>query len=495
MTTTKLYQTDTYLKKWDACIIAASPASDGRYQIQLDQTAFFPEGGGQGADHGVIRMSLQDSQAVAFSVVDVQEDGEKIIHTVEYLDPSAKAAAEDNKKPGAAKAAAGGSGKRGAAKSLQENCSLPGDLPTLLAEGCKVHCTLDWDRRFEHMQRHCGEHILSGAFYRLFGGANHGFHMGQDYMTIDIALEDGSPVTPEMAHQAEVLANQVIWDDLPVSVSYFDTREEAEKMPLRKVLAFDEAISIVTIGELSDSDPADCVACCGTHPQTTGQVGLIKIYKVEKYKDMTRIYCDAGRKALADYQRKHEILTNAANRYSASPEEFPEKLRIQEEKNAAIRNELHHLKKAYIEAESEKLDEVLEAVGEIAEAGIGEAGMRSTETKSPMRENLLNSPDSKTPVILYPLKHLSMDDAFTMAKPYMGNVRAGQAHPLLLLYVQKQASCILVSDGTIHCGKLVKEYASFYHGKGGGNAVSARAIFNTDEDARLFADLLGKHLQ
>lgn len=449
MTTTKLYQTDTYLKEWDACILAAETASDGRYLIQLDRTAFFPEGGGQGADHGVIRVILPDAQDAAFSVIDVQEDGDAIIHTIEFLDPSAKAAAGDAGAPVAAKC---------------------------LTEGCKVRCTLDWDRRFEHMQRHCGEHILSGAFYSLFGGANHGFHMGQDYMTIDIALEDGSPVTPEMARQAELLANQVIWDDLPVSVSYFDTREEAEQLPLRKALAFDEAISIVTIGDLSDPAPADCVACCGTHPATTGQIGLIKIYKVEKYKDMTRIYCDAGRKALADYQQKHDILTELSNQYSSSIEEFPAKLRIQEEKNAAIRSQLHQLKKAWIESESAKLDALLEEVG-------------TTD------DSMIQSSGSETPVILYLLEHLSMDDAFTMAKPYMGTLHAGNAHPLLLLYVKKEHSCVLVSDGTVHCGKLVKEYASFYQGKGGGNDVSARAIFTTDENVRLFADLLGKHLR
>lgn len=449
MTTTKLYQTDTYLKEWDACILAAETASDGRYLIQLDRTAFFPEGGGQGADHGVIRVILPDAQDAAFSVIDVQEDGDAIIHTIEFLDPSAKAAAGDAGAPVAAKC---------------------------LTEGCKVHCILDWDRRFEHMQRHCGEHILSGAFYRLFGGANHGFHMGQDYMTIDIALPDQAPVTPEMAQQAELLANQVIWRDLPVSVSYFDTREEAEQLPLRKALAFDEAISIVTIGELSDPAPADCVACCGTHPATTGQIGLIKIYKVEKYKDMTRIYCDAGRKALADYQQEHEILTELSNQYSSSIEEFPAKLRIQEEKNAAIRSQLHQLKKAWIESESAKLDALLEEVG-------------TTD------DSMIQSSGSETPVILYPLEHLSMDDAFTMAKPYMGTLHAGNAHPLLLLYVKKEHSCMLVSDGTVHCGKLVKEYASFYQGKGGGNDVSARAIFTTDENVRLFADLLGKHLR
>lgn len=134
----------------------------------------------------------------------------------------------------------------------------------------------------------------------------------------------------------------------------------------------------------------------------------------------------------------------------------------------AVRNELYHLKKAYIEAEKEKLDAVL---GDIDQSS------------------------SNTPVILYPLLHLSMDDAFTMAKSYMGNIRAGKTHPLLLLYVPAQTSCVLVSDGTVHCDKLVKEYASFYQGKGGGNDVSARAIFTSDEDARLFADLLSKHLK
>ena len=124
-----------------------------------------------------------------------------------------------------------------------------------------------------------------------------------------------------------------------------------------------------------------------------------------------------------------------------------------EEKMNAVRNELYHLKKAYIEAEKEKLDAVL---GDIDQSG------------------------SKTPVILYPLLHLSMDDAFTMAKSYMGKVRAGKTHPLLLLYVPAQTSCVLVSDGTVHCGKLVKEYASFYQGKGGGNDVSARAIFTSE---------------
>ena len=92
-----------------------------------------------------------------------------------------------------------------------------------------------------------------------------------------------------MARAAESDANRVIWSDLPVTVSHFDYRVDAEKMPLRKVLAFEDDISVVSVGDIAD--PADCVACCGTHPKTSGQVGLVKIYKVEKNKDMPEGGC------------------------------------------------------------------------------------------------------------------------------------------------------------------------------------------------------------
>ena len=117
------------------------------------------------------------------------------------------------------------------------------------------------------MQRHCGEHILSGVFYSLFGGVNRGFHMGHEYMTIDISLEEDpkkKDITWEDALAAQLEANKVIWSDAPVTVIRFDSRDKAEKMPLRKALAFDEDISIVCVGSVENA--ADCVACCGTHP-------------------------------------------------------------------------------------------------------------------------------------------------------------------------------------------------------------------------------------
>ena len=255
---------------------------------------------------------------------------------------------------------------------------------------------------------------------------------------------------------AELEANKVIWSDAPVTVKHFDSREEAEKMPLRKALAFDEDITIVSVG--STENAADCVACCGTHPSTAGQVGMIKIYKVESYKGMFRIYFEAGERALCDYRLKHDMLTRLSNSYSSSIEDFPSKLKAQEEKLADAKNQLFHLKNAFIEDRCARLDGLLKA--------------------------------AETNVITYEVDQLSLDDVFNMAKRYMGSCKG-----LIMLYSIRDTSYILVSDGTIDCGSLVKEYASFYKGKGGGNKVSARAIFSSREDAEMFADLIGKHLR
>jgi len=416
MSTTKLYKNDRYLKEWNAVITSIENSGETSI-IRLDRTAFFPEGGGQSCDTGYIG---------PYRVIDVQEDGEDVIHKVQ----------PDNKPDTASQCA---------------DISLkPGDT---------VPCSLDWHRRFDNMQRHCGEHILSGIFHSLFGGVNRGFHMGTDYMTIDISLEDDPSVTEitfEDALKAELEANKVIWSDAPVTVMHFEERSEAEKMPLRKALAFDEDITIVSVGSIENA--SDCVACCGTHPSTAGQVGLIKIFKVENYKGMFRIYFEAGERALSDYRNKHNILTELSGRYSSSIEDFPGKLKAQEEKLAAAKDELFHIKKALTEIECAKADELLAS--------------------------------EETNVVVYSLKHFSLDDAFNMAKNYMGS-----CSKLLMLYSEKDTSYILVSDGTFDCGTLVKEYASFYKGKGGGNKVSARAIFKTSDDAVMFADLIKKHLQ
>lgn len=455
MNTTKLYQTDRYLTEWSATITSVKREKD-TLLLTLDRTAFFPKGGGQSCDLGMIG---------AYEVIDVQEKDGEVYHAVEAAAGSGKDEARRRK---ASNKGAGGMGVACASRtdgSLEtdgglETVNPPSQAPSKQPlPGDIVSCKLDWSRRFDNMQRHCGEHILSGIFYKLFGGVNRGFHMGTDYMTIDINLEENPDITEltyENALEAELAANQVIWSDAPVTVMRFDSREEAEKMPLRKALAFDEDITIVSVGSIENA--ADCVACCGTHPSSAGQVGLIKVFKVENYKGMFRIYFEAGKRALKDYTKKHDILTRLSSQYSSSIADFPEKLRAQQEKLASLKDELFHIKNALIENECVKLDA------------------------------LLAHNDAAS--IVYPLHQLSLPDAFHMAKRYMGKCKQ-----LIMLYSQADTSHVLVSDGTIDCGALVKEYASFYNGKGGGSKVSARAIFSSKEDADLFAELIQKHLQ
>ena len=204
MNTIKLYQQDVYQQQCQAVVKAVDQDT-----VLLDQTIFFPTGGGQSCDLGTID---------GLEVTEVYEKDDLVYHRL--------------------------------------------SVPPAFQEGMQVHCRIDWDRRFDNMQRHCGEHILSGICYQLFGGINRGFHMGQDYMTVDIALEENpeiKEITWEMAKEAELAANQVIWSNAPVTVRHFETREEAEKMPLRKALAIDEEISIVCVGDVKNA--SDCVAC------------------------------------------------------------------------------------------------------------------------------------------------------------------------------------------------------------------------------------------
>lgn len=406
--TKKLYQQDVYLKECAAAVLWAEEDL-----VVLDRTVFFPTGGGQSCDTGTISGQ---------QVTEVFEQDDLVYHRM-----------------------------AGAAS---------------FTPGQEVRCCIDWEHRFDNMQRHCGEHILSGICYRLFGGINRGFHMGQEYMTVDISLEEDpsiKEITWEMAKQAELCTNEVIWSNAPVTVRRFETRQEAEQLPLRKALAIDEEISIVCVGDVENA--ADCVACCGTHPSTAGQVGLVKLYKVEHYKGMFRIYFEAGKRALLDYGRKHELIAALGNRFSAGPDDLMDKIKAREEKTKAVKNELHVLRQSVLNARREEI-----------------------------REDLLSmqgytSPD-KYPVLVYEYDDMKTDDLLNIGRPLIKEIVK-----LLIICSSSDNTALLFSNGTVDCGRLVKENASIYNGKGGGNATSARAIFPKRDGLDTFIDLIKKHLR
>ena len=412
MKTQRLFKEDVYMKEAEAVITSLAGANGRRTAVTLDKTIFFPTGGGQSCDKGTI---------AGFQVVDVYED-EKADDIVHVLD-----------------------------------CS-PADIEGLAAykEQNGVQLILDWEHRFDNMQRHCGEHILSGMFFREYGGVNRGFHMGDQYMTIDISLEampEFTAITWEMAKHVEECANEAIWQNQPVITRHFDTKKEAENLPLRKALALEKDITIVCVGSVEN--PADCVACCGTHPATAGQVGLIKIFKVESNKGMFRIYFEAGKRAFLKYQNELDTLTTLANSLSAGTDDVLSKYHAQVEKNKESRNQLHFLKKEVIARETADMAEALERGENVRRYHI-----------------------------------LSLDDLTVLAREV-----SPHAKKIAFLVHEPSYTVFLVSDGNVDCGKLVKDNAQIYGGKGGGNKTTARAIFTKDEYVDTFIDLIEKHLR
>lgn len=412
MKTQRLFKEDVYMKAAEAVITSLAEANGRRTAVTLDKTIFFPTGGGQSCDKGTI---------AGFQVVDVYED-EKADDIVHVLD-----------------------------------CS-PADIEGLAAykEQNGVQLILDWEHRFDNMQRHCGEHILSGMFFREYGGVNRGFHMGDQYMTIDISLEampEFTAITWEMAKHVEECANEAIWQNQPVITRHFDTKKEAENLPLRKALALEKDITIVCVGSVEN--PADCVACCGTHPATAGQVGLIKIFKVESNKGMFRIYFEAGKRAFLKYQNELDTLTTLANSLSAGTDDVLSKYHAQVEKNKESRNQLHFLKKEVIARETADMAEALERGENVRRYHI-----------------------------------LSLDDLTVLAREV-----SPHAKKIAFLVHEPSYTVFLVSDGSVDCGKLVKDNAQIYGGKGGGNKTTARAIFTKDEYVDTFIDLIEKHLR
>ena len=231
----ELYDQNAYMKEFDARVISCVPSRKG-YEIILDRTAFYPEGGGQPADQG----KLND-----VFVKDVHKKDGKVVHYT--------------------------------------------DAP--LQEGTEVHGVIDWERRFDLMQNHTGEHIVSGLIHNNFGYDNVGFHMG-DVIQIDF----NGPLNGEQIADIELQANMVIQNNTPVE-SLFPDAQQLEEMDYRSKKELEGTVRIVRIAG------ADVCACCGTHVRTAGEIGVIKILGFIKHKDGVRIEMISGMRAFRYIQQ------------------------------------------------------------------------------------------------------------------------------------------------------------------------------------------------
>ena len=255
MTTERLYFADAYLTHFSARVVARAERA-GRPAVALDQSAFYPEGGGQPCDTGTLGGA---------AVLDTQAEDGVVWHMLDR--------------------------------------PLEADL---------VQGAIDWPRRFDHMQQHHGQHLLSAAFERLYGLRTVSFHLGVAASTIDLA---GAALAPEQAAAAEDLANQVIWEDRPV-LARFVSPEELAQLPLRKPPQVDGPVRVVSVPDFDHS------ACGGTHPRSTGGVGLVHIRRWERRADAVRVEFLCGDRAVRDLRWKNATLARMAGLFSVGADEL-----------------------------------------------------------------------------------------------------------------------------------------------------------------------------
>ena len=276
--TAKLYEKDAYIKEFTATVIDCISA-DNAFKIILDKTAFFPEGGGQAADIGTLGNT---------NVFDVQIENGAIYH---YTNEP-------------------------------------------IEIGFEVIGKIDYDRRFNFMQNHTGEHIVSGIAHKLFGVNNVGFHLGEELVTIDFDKE----LTREQLDKIEYLANQKVWQNLPVK-AYFPTEKELKKTEYRSKKEIDGAVRLV---EIKDTD---ICACCAPHVKNTGEIGVIKLLDTEKMRGGIRIVLKCGNFALQDYKNKYQNVSQISTLLSTKQENAYEAVKKLEEKCTIANQKITELKK------------------------------------------------------------------------------------------------------------------------------------------------------
>jgi len=287
-----LYYRNSYLKEFRAKVLKKIKI-DNQSAVVLEETAFYPTSGGQPYDKGLIQN---------IPVVEVLEDNNEIIHILK--------------------------------EELKEKINF------------EVVGKIDWERRFDHMQQHLGQHILSGALMKLWSAETLSFHLGEEVCTLDIAKEK---LTEEEAKKAEECANEIIFDNRPVKCYFVEGEEELKGLNLRKV---PEKTGKIRVIEVEDFDFS---ACGGTHCRATGEVGLIKITKWEKRGEKIRLEFICGRRARKDYFWKNELIKNISNKLTIKDSELGEAIDRMLEERKEIRKELKEFKEKSLDYEVRNL--------------------------------------------------------------------------------------------------------------------------------------------
>ena len=285
--TKKLYYEDVYKKEFTAKVLECRQGKKG-YEVILDQTAFYPEGGGQPGDTG----SLGEA-----AVTDVHEKNGELIHCTDRA----------------------------------------------LEPGTEVQGQINWARRFDLMQQHSGEHIVSGLVHEAFGYDNVGFHMGSDVITIDFS---GMLDEAQMA-EIEAKANQIIWENQEVEI-FYPSEEELKELEYRSKKELYGWVRIVRF------PGADTCACCGTHVTRTGEIGMVKLLSVVKFREGVRMEMISGRRVLDYLNMVNEQNRQISVKLSAKMDKTAQAVARLQDENFALKGRVHSLEENFIVNEAAK---------------------------------------------------------------------------------------------------------------------------------------------
>jgi alanyl-tRNA synthetase len=288
--TSRLYYTDAYCTSFTARVLERLTWEE-RPALVLDCTAFYPTSGGQPADRGTLG-------GVQVADVVVREDDDAIVHVLERAFPK--------------------------------------------GESGDVEGEIDWSRRFDHMQQHTGQHILSAAFEQMLDGDTVGFHLGAEASTVDIDLPR---LEWEAAMAVEDMANRVAWENRRVDIR-FVSEEELESLPLRRPPVVKAPVRIVEVVGY-DANP-----CGGTHVAHTGEIGLLKIVRLDYRGDVTRVEFLCGGRALNDYRARSGVVDQLTARLTVGYWELDEAVQRLQDESKQTRQELRRVRKQLLEAEA-----------------------------------------------------------------------------------------------------------------------------------------------
>lgn len=369
--TRRLFHENPYIQTFSAAVVQRFEFN-GRPALMLDQTAFYPTSGGQPHDLGRLNNA---------AVVDVVEDDERrILHLLE--------------------------------RPVTES---------------KVQGQIDWKRRFDFMQQHTGQHLLSQVFLRLCDAETVSFHLGADACSIDL---NQAELDHDAVEFVEVLANQILYENRAV-ITHLVSSDDLARFPIRKPPTVE---GIVRVVEIKDFDYS---LCCGTHCAQTGEIGMIKITKAENYKGGSRIYFLCGSRALKDYQRKCALFKRLSEMMSSGEAELPQFVGKLQEELKTLRREQQDLTAQLLAQEANALlaeRQLVNGVNVLRKC----FAQRSPKDLRVLAMNI--AAQSPNTVVLF------------------GNADEGKAS---LIFTRS-------GDASAHCGELMKAACAALNGRGGG---------------------------